>query len=62
MQKLRAMDMTIINGTMLPQIVILSIFFLGETPILKEWLGLILIVISTLLIQLSQAKKNSNEG
>ncbi|UCG00861.1 MAG: EamA family transporter [Candidatus Heimdallarchaeota archaeon] len=60
MQRLRAMDMTIINSTMLPQIVILSIIFLGEMPILKEWIGLFLIVISTLLIQLSQARKNSN--
>ncbi len=61
MQKLRAMDMTIINSTMLPQIVILSIIFLGEFPIFKEWLGLFMIVVSTFLIQLSQAKKNSNE-
>ncbi|MFX0118515.1 MAG: DMT family transporter [Promethearchaeota archaeon] len=62
MQKLRAMDMTIINSTMLPQIVVLSIIFLGETPILKEWIGLVLIVISTLIIQVSQAKNNSQEG
>ncbi len=59
MRKLRAMDMTIINGTMLPQIVILSIIFLGEMPLLKEWIGLFLIVISTLLIQLSQVRKDS---
>ena len=61
MQKLRAMDMTIINSTMLPQIVILSIIFLEEMPILKEWVGLFLIVLSTLIIQLSQAKTNSKE-
>ncbi len=59
MQKLRAMDITLINSTMLPQIVVLSIVFLGELPILKEWVGLVLIVISTLLIQLNQAKQNS---
>ncbi|MFW9906182.1 MAG: DMT family transporter, partial [Candidatus Thorarchaeota archaeon] len=57
MQKLRAMDLTIINSTMLPQIVILSIIFLGELPILKEWIGLFLIVISTLLIQFNQARR-----
>lgn len=62
MQKLRAMDMTIINSTMLPQIVILSIIFLGEMPILKEWVGLFFLICSTLLIQLSQAKKNSSES
>ncbi len=61
MQKLRAMDMTIINSTMLPQIVILSIIFLGEFPNFKEWIGLVLLVISTLLIQLSQAKTNSKQ-
>lgn len=61
MCKLRAMDMTIINSTMLPQIVLLSIIFLGEMPILKEWIGLVLIVISTLLIQLSQARNNSKD-
>ncbi|MFX0123623.1 MAG: DMT family transporter [Candidatus Hodarchaeota archaeon] len=61
MQKLRAMDMTIINSTMLPQIVILSIIFLAEMPILKEWIGLFLIVVSTLLIQLSQASNNTKE-
>lgn len=59
MQKLRAMDLTIINSTMLPQIVLLSIIFLGELPVLKEWIGLFLIVISTLLIQLSQARRES---
>ncbi|MHA2246245.1 MAG: DMT family transporter [Candidatus Hodarchaeales archaeon] len=62
MQKLRAMDMTIINSTMLPQIVILSIIFLGEMPILKEWVGIFLIAGSTLLIQLNQAKKNPSES
>ncbi|MFX0206382.1 MAG: DMT family transporter [Candidatus Hodarchaeota archaeon] len=61
MQKLRAMDMTIINSTMLPQVVILSIIFLGELPILKEWIGLFLIIISTLLIQLNQARREAKE-
>ncbi|MFX1285514.1 MAG: DMT family transporter [Promethearchaeota archaeon] len=61
MQKLRAMDMTIINSTMLPQIVILSIIFLGEMPVFKEWLGLALLVISTLLIQINQAKTNTKK-
>jgi drug/metabolite transporter (DMT)-like permease len=62
MQKLRAMDISLINSTMLPQIVILSILFLGEMPILKEWVGLILITISTLIIQLNQASRNSTEN
>ncbi|UCE13354.1 MAG: EamA family transporter [Candidatus Heimdallarchaeota archaeon] len=61
MQKLRAMDISIINSTMLPQIVILSMIFLGEMPLLKEWLGLGLIGISTLLVQFTQARRDSNQ-
>ncbi|MFX0050344.1 MAG: DMT family transporter [Candidatus Hodarchaeota archaeon] len=59
MRKLRAMDITLINSTMMPQIVILSIFFLGEFPELKEWIGLILLLVSVLSIQIIQAKKDA---
>jgi drug/metabolite transporter (DMT)-like permease len=59
MRKLRAMDITLINSTMMPQIVILSIFFLGEFPALKEWIGLILLLFSVLSIQIIQAKKDA---
>ncbi|MFX0182496.1 MAG: DMT family transporter [Candidatus Hodarchaeota archaeon] len=59
MRKLRAMDITVINSTMMPQIVILSIFFLGEFPMLKEWIGLILLAFSVLAIQYIQAKKDA---
>jgi len=62
MRKLRAMDITVINSTMMPQIVILSIFFLGELPVLKEWIGLILLVFSILSIQLIQAKKDTQSS
>lgn len=61
MQKLRAMDISIINSTMLPQIVILSMLCLGEMPLLKEWFGLGLIAFSTLLVQLTHAKRDSNQ-
>ncbi len=62
MQKLRAMDTTIINGTMLPQIVLLSIIFLNEFPQTHEWIGLIILIFSTFAIQFLQAKKNSNKS
>ena len=58
MQTLRAIDISIINGTMLPQIVILSIVFLGEMPELMDWFGLILVGISALAVQVSQAKRD----
>ncbi|MFX0171435.1 MAG: DMT family transporter [Candidatus Hodarchaeota archaeon] len=59
MRKLRAMDIILVNSTMMPQIVILSIFFLGEFPVLKEWIGLILLLFSILSIQIIQAKKDT---
>jgi drug/metabolite transporter (DMT)-like permease len=60
MQTLRAVDITLINGTMLPQIVILSIFFLGEMPTFLDWIGLVLIALSALIVQAIQARRNNN--
>ncbi|MHA2424792.1 MAG: DMT family transporter [Candidatus Thorarchaeota archaeon] len=60
MQTLRAIDITLINGTMLPQIVILSIFFLGEIPTFLDWIGLVLIALSALIVQVIQAKRENN--
>jgi len=62
MKRIRAMDMSVINSLMLPQIVILSIIFLGEMPLLNEWIGLIIMVSMTFILQLSQAQViSSNE-
>ena len=62
MQSLRAVDSTLINSTMLPQIVILSLVFLGEAPDLLEWIGLLLLTASVTIVQISQAKKvNENK-
>ncbi|MFX0094410.1 MAG: DMT family transporter, partial [Candidatus Hodarchaeota archaeon] len=57
MQNLRAVDSTLINSTMNPQIVILCIIFLGEMPTMLDWVGLILLFLSVLFVQVSQAKK-----
>ena len=57
---LRAIDMTLINSTMMPQIVILSIIFLGEFPEFLDWIGLILLAISVSAIQILQTKKMNN--
>jgi len=61
MQTLRAVNITIINGTMLPQIVILSIIFLGELPTMFDWIGLALIAVSALLVQIIQARRENNQ-
>ena len=52
MQELSAIQITLINGTMLPQITILSIIFLGERPSNLEWFGIFCILISAIAIQL----------
>ncbi len=56
LQTLRAVDSNVINSMMLPQIVVLSIIFLGERPDTVDYLALTLITICVLLLQLSQTK------
>ncbi|MCK4279415.1 MAG: EamA family transporter, partial [Candidatus Thorarchaeota archaeon] len=51
MQHIRAVDMSLIQSTMMPQIVILSVIFLGEVPTILDWIALSLIAISVLLVQ-----------
>ncbi|MHA1575818.1 MAG: DMT family transporter [Candidatus Thorarchaeota archaeon] len=58
---LRAIDMTLINSTMMPQIVILSIVFLGEFPDFIDWIGLIILAISVTAVQYLQTKRKENE-
>ncbi|MHA1772495.1 MAG: hypothetical protein ACTSYL_12645 [Candidatus Thorarchaeota archaeon] len=41
---LRAVDISLINSKMLPQIVFLSMIFLGEMPELLDWAGLVMII------------------
>ncbi len=60
MRILRAIDMTLINSTMMPQIVILSLFFLGEYPNYLDWIGLIILVISVTAVQILQTAKANN--
>jgi drug/metabolite transporter (DMT)-like permease len=62
METLRAVDITVINSTMLPQIVILSIVFLGEMPDLLDWIGLILLAICVAVIQILQARRIANSN
>jgi len=60
MQYIRAVDMSLIQSTMMPQIIILSVIFLGEIPTILDWIALSLIALSVLLVQVSQARKTSN--
>jgi len=54
---LRAIDMTLINSTMMPQIVILSIIFLGEFPEFLDWIGIGILTISVTAVQYLQTKR-----
>ncbi|MCE7733911.1 MAG: EamA family transporter [Candidatus Heimdallarchaeota archaeon] len=62
MQELSAIQITLINGTMLPQITILSIIFLGERPANLEWLGIFCILVSAIAIQLVSGNNNNNRS
>ncbi|MHA1401059.1 MAG: DMT family transporter [Candidatus Heimdallarchaeaceae archaeon] len=59
MQKLRAIEIIMINNTMLAQITILAVIFLGEQPIIMEWIGLSIVGISAFLVQ--AFRKNGTE-
>jgi drug/metabolite transporter (DMT)-like permease len=59
MRALRAVDTTLINSTMMPQIVILSIIFLNELPDLSDWIGLILLAVGIAAVQILQTKRKS---
>lgn len=52
LQTLTAVESSIINGTMLPQIAILAWIFLNETLGIKQIIGISLVLIGTLIVQL----------
>ncbi len=59
MQKLAAVEISMINNTMLVQITILAVLFLSERPTVLEWIGLVIIAISGILLPLFSSKKNN---
>jgi O-acetylserine/cysteine efflux transporter len=61
MQTLRAVDTALINCLLLPQIVFLSIVFLGEIPSFIDWIGILCVAIGVFMVQLNQAKRISKE-
>lgn len=52
LQTLTAVESSIINGTMLPQIAILAWLFLGEELSIRQITGMLLVVLGTLIVQL----------
>ena len=53
LQTLTAVESSVINGLMTPQIALLAWLFLGEALTLRQILGLALVVAGTMLVQLS---------
>ena len=60
MKTLRALDTSLINNTMLPQITILSILFLQESVTLVELFSLVIILVSVMSIQVHSILKQNN--
>ena len=52
LQTLTAVESSIINSLMMPQIAILAYFLLGETLTAKQIIGLILVGVGVLVVQL----------
>jgi drug/metabolite transporter (DMT)-like permease len=52
MQYLRVVETTIINSTMMVQIAILALVFLGETLTVWDWIGVALVMAAAMAIQL----------
>jgi drug/metabolite transporter (DMT)-like permease len=59
LQKLSAMESSIINGTMLIQIAILAWIFLGEAITLQEGLGMLIAANGAVMVQLKIKSTNS---
>ena len=51
MRTLTAVESSVINNTMLPQIAILAWVFLGESLDARQILGLLLVAVGTLIVQ-----------
>ncbi len=56
LQVLTAVESSVINSLMMPQIALLAFFFLGEGMSIKEIIGLICVALGTLIVQLRKQK------
>ncbi len=60
MKKLQAVEISIINNTMLVQIAILALIFLNERPSVLEWIGVAIVAVSALLLQIFKPKRDES--
>jgi drug/metabolite transporter (DMT)-like permease len=56
LRTLTAVESSILNGLMLPQIVLLAFFFLGETLNLQQVIGLVFVALGTIIVQLRRRR------
>lgn len=61
MEYLKAYESSIINNTMLPQIAFLAYLFLDERPSMWQWVSLIIIMVSAILVTLVKPSEDSKE-
>jgi drug/metabolite transporter (DMT)-like permease len=61
MQHLTALETTIINSSMLAQIAIFALIFLGEIPTLIDWIGIIIVMVAAMLIQIFRTPTRKDE-
>jgi drug/metabolite transporter (DMT)-like permease len=57
LRTLSAIESSVINSLMMPQIAVLAYFFLGETLSIKEVIGLLLVGIGVVVVQRRSARK-----
>jgi drug/metabolite transporter (DMT)-like permease len=56
------MESSVINGTMLVQIAVLAFFFLGESILFREGIGLFLAGTGAVIVQLKFKERNMQNG
>jgi drug/metabolite transporter (DMT)-like permease len=61
LRTLSAVESSVINSLMMPQIAVLAFLFLGETLTVKEILGLILVSVGVIVVQLRKKSVQSQE-
>lgn len=61
LRTLTAVESSVINGLMLPQIAVLALIFLGEKPDERDIWGLLLVVLGTLIVQSKSRAKTGAE-
>jgi drug/metabolite transporter (DMT)-like permease len=62
LRTLSAVESSIINSLMMPQIAVLAFLFLGEALSVKEIVGLILVSLGVIVVQLQRKPTQSGEG